>query len=134
MQKNLQKRPHFSDTVYSIELNPFFTNTRNTEECLILFYYFKTDDKNGDEDLEGSFIDQNAVSSDSLICKNSSIAEVEISLFFFWKSMSQKRLNSTTFRFFIIRLLSRRNYLFLMRITKVFVSLVRSVSKETNHL
>jgi hypothetical protein len=48
--------------------------------------------------------------------------------------MSQKRLNSTTFRFFIIRLLSRRNYLFLMRITKVFVSLVRSVSKETNHL
>ena len=49
------------------------------------------DDENGDEDSEGSFIDQKAVSSDSLICKNSSVAEVEISpFFFFWKSMKPK--------------------------------------------
>ncbi len=41
------------------------------------------DDENGDEDSEGSFIDQKAVSSDSLIFQNSSVAEVEISSFFF---------------------------------------------------
>jgi hypothetical protein len=47
------------------------------------------DDENGERDSKDSFIDQKAVSSDSLICKNSSVAEVEISPFFFWKSMSQ---------------------------------------------
>jgi len=72
------------------------------------------DDENGDKDSKDSFIDQKAVSFDSLICKNSSVAEVEISPFFFWKSMSQKRLNNTTFRYFIIWLLSRKNSIFFL--------------------
>ena len=41
------------------------------------------DDENGDGDSKGSSVEQQAVSSDSVICKDSSIAEVEISPFFF---------------------------------------------------
>jgi hypothetical protein len=40
------------------------------------------DDENGDRDSEGSSVEQQAVSSDSVICKDLSIAEVEISPFF----------------------------------------------------
>ncbi len=41
------------------------------------------DDANGDRDSEGSSVKQQAVSSDSVICKDLSIAEVEISSFVF---------------------------------------------------
>ena len=46
--------------------------------------------ENGDRDFKDSSVEQQAVSSDSVIYKDSSIAEVEISSFFFRKSMSQK--------------------------------------------
>ncbi len=41
------------------------------------------DDENSDGDSEGSSVEQQAVSSYSVICKDSSIAEIEISPFFF---------------------------------------------------
>jgi hypothetical protein len=41
------------------------------------------DDEHGDGDSEDSSVEQHAVSSDSVICKDLSIAEVEISPFFF---------------------------------------------------
>ncbi len=47
-------------------------------------------DENGDEDSEGSSVGQHAVSSHSVICKNLSIAEVEISPFFFSEEHEQK--------------------------------------------
>jgi hypothetical protein len=42
------------------------------------------DDENGDRDSEGSAVEQQVVSSDYVICKDLSIAEVEISPFFFF--------------------------------------------------
>ena len=41
------------------------------------------DDENSDGDSEGSSAEQQAVSSDSVICQDLSIAEIEISPFFF---------------------------------------------------
>jgi len=49
-----------------------------------------TDDENGDGHSEGSSVEQQAVLSDYAICKDSSVAEIEIPTFFFRKIMSQK--------------------------------------------
>jgi len=48
------------------------------------------DDEYGDRDSEGSSVEQHAVSSHSVICKDLSIAEVEISPFFFSEEHEQK--------------------------------------------
>lgn len=47
-------------------------------------------DENGDGDSEGSSVEQQVVSSDSVICNDSSIAVAKVSLSFFRKSMSEK--------------------------------------------
>jgi len=47
------------------------------------------DDKNGDRHSKRLSVEQEAVLSDSVICKDLSIAEVEISPVFFPKSMSE---------------------------------------------
>jgi len=57
------------------------------------------DDENSDGDSEISSVEQQAATSDFVICKNLSIAEVEIPPFFFSdEHESKKRLNNTTFR------------------------------------
>ena len=49
------------------------------------------DGENGDGDSKDSSVEQQTVSSDSIICKNSSIAEVEISPFVFFERAWAKR-------------------------------------------
>ncbi len=94
------------------------------------------DDENGDRDSEGSSVKQQAVSSDSFIFKNLSIAEVEISPFFFSEEHEPKndllvpRLGSLSSGCILGRICS-----FFPRITKVFVYVTCKIhSKETNHL
>jgi hypothetical protein len=48
------------------------------------------DDENGDGDSEGSSVEQQAVSFDLVICQDLSIAEVEISPFFFSEEHESK--------------------------------------------